>query len=74
MIRTAGHSAKPRKKDKYTGGAGPTSLNLSHAVVRAASNPIPPPPSATRSTYTVPSPFAHRQIAPSISTRLHPFA
>lgn len=34
MIRTAGHSANPRKKDKYTGGAGPTSLNLSHAVVR----------------------------------------
>lgn len=32
MIPTAGHSPAPRKKDKYTGGAGPTSLNLSHAV------------------------------------------
>ena len=32
MIATAGHSANPRDREKYTGGAGPTSLNLSHAV------------------------------------------
>ncbi len=37
MIPTAGHeemraSARRRSKQKYTGGAGPTSLNLSHAV------------------------------------------